>query len=125
MKALDRSSHNALFVASWLYIIGYECLRGLYVAVLMPMAAGTFSSIVGLMIGSFVVLVAATLLLPRRPQMALGLAVLYVVLVCAIWSRYQIPTVTGFIRDRSADLLLLVGFCGAYWAKYHHKAAHH
>jgi hypothetical protein len=96
----------------WVYIGGYELARAFYVLILMPLAGGTFGSVVGMMIVAFALLIAATVIFRRNRLAGLLLLFLYLVMISAIWYHYEIPSWSAYFHDRFLDYLLLPAFGG-------------
>ena len=94
------------------YIIVYELLRVIYVLILMPLAGGTWGSVVGAMILMLGVMIAATIALFRNDRWALPLIVLYAIGVSSVWFVYEIPSWQAYGRDRSLDWLLVAAYVG-------------
>jgi hypothetical protein len=114
-------SRRMIGACSWIYIAAYACLRGFYVLLLMPLAGGTFGSIVGLMIGTYALLLIAIYLLFRGTPMSMALLLTYVIAVSVVWFIYEIPSLPAYAHDRGLDCLLIPAFYGAMWGYSRNK----
>ena len=103
--------------SAWFYILAYASLRAIYVLIFMPLAGGTFGSIVGWMICTFLLLVSAIVALHRRPPLGFALLFLYLIAVSIVWCAFEIPTMSDYLHDRVLDLLLIPAFYGASGSK--------